>query len=193
MSLSTIQKYWVWHESALMANLCRRQHNVLRSTRKVPTIFCSTLNQIRSFKTDHKNLYYKITRKNVQWKQRWYMWRETRKNMTKLIGTFCDYANTPKNFLSVSPPQSWSCKFTAMLTSGAPTAELGKHLLLEDGVLEKLTLPDKGNLPTFMYSNGPPSRSTEPTTALFSCPHCTRSKKYFNVILTSTPAIMGFF
>jgi hypothetical protein len=37
MSLSTIQKYWL-NKYAFMANLCRRQHNVLWSSHKVPAI-----------------------------------------------------------------------------------------------------------------------------------------------------------
>jgi hypothetical protein len=64
--------------------------------------------------------------------------------MRKLIGGFCDYANTPNDFINTSPhihdpASSQPC----WLTSGVQTTALGKHLLLGDRVLEKLTLLDQ--------------------------------------------------
>jgi hypothetical protein len=64
--------------------------------------------------------------------------------MRKLIGGSCDYANTPNNVINTSPhSHDPASSQPCWLTAEVQTAALGKHLLLENRVLEKLTLTDQ--------------------------------------------------
>jgi len=73
------KKYWVVHDSALMANLHRRQQwDVLGSARKVADIL------VRREPDSHASPQHQISRKSVQSEPRWYV----RTDMTKLIGAF---------------------------------------------------------------------------------------------------------
>jgi hypothetical protein len=67
---------------------------LLGSSRKMPD-FNQTWNFLTGF---HKGSQYQISRTSVQWDPRWFMRMDGWMDMTKPIGAFRDYANTPKNY-----------------------------------------------------------------------------------------------
>ena len=82
------KQYTVLHKTALIANLCRRQQNILRSLYKVSGIFIysvrylyikcplslSGFNHVWSFSTHfYRRPQHHISCKSVQWESRWYM------------------------------------------------------------------------------------------------------------------------